>query len=398
MCSLMMNITQTPPPPLRELAADVPQGLQRIVEKLLAKKPDERFPDGQALHKALEAELRRIEGVEGVEKAAPSLSIRYQLTAVMTAVVALVSGLGVWGVHQKEREVIGQLTRDAGASLVQVIAVELAEPITVGDLVTVEVTVADIMGQESFAYLHVAGPDRIIKVSSDSSLVGRPLPEIDQVSLPGTAGVEIARTNDVEGEEALEFTAPIRYAGRNQGFVELGIDTAPTRAAFNATLTILGLAAMVITVLVGAVAYYLIGLLSKPIRTLREGLDAVAGGDLDARISHRRRDEVGGVFDAFNALAGRIAGLRDPSEARTAPMDQKPSDSMTGTLTDAAPPTDLDAVPEDATVIAPPQLASPPPDPSSGTDPAPPTADPDDPFAEPAPDDPGPDKRDDGAQ
>ena len=65
------------------------------------------------------------------------------------------------------------------------------------------------------------------------------------------------------------------------------------------------LAALIL--LVGAGTSYLVSrALAGPIRRLRADLDAVAGGDLDMRISHRRADEFGDLFDRFNRLVGEL--------------------------------------------------------------------------------------------
>jgi eukaryotic-like serine/threonine-protein kinase len=58
------------PRPLRDLAADVPEGLERIVMRLLSKLPDERFPTAQSVARELEMLVDRL--TLGSSKAQPA--------------------------------------------------------------------------------------------------------------------------------------------------------------------------------------------------------------------------------------------------------------------------------------------------------------------------------------
>jgi serine/threonine protein kinase len=58
------------PRPLHELARDVPEGLERIVMRLLAKSPDDRFPTAQAVARELEMLVDRL--TLGSSKAQPA--------------------------------------------------------------------------------------------------------------------------------------------------------------------------------------------------------------------------------------------------------------------------------------------------------------------------------------
>lgn len=56
---LMMHINDAPPPP-RSVLPSIPEPLEALILKLLAKKPEQRFPDGAALAGALENIRRRL--------------------------------------------------------------------------------------------------------------------------------------------------------------------------------------------------------------------------------------------------------------------------------------------------------------------------------------------------
>jgi methyl-accepting chemotaxis protein len=68
-----------------------------------------------------------------------------------------------------------------------------------------------------------------------------------------------------------------------------------------------------VTVLVVAlVSYGLARLLSRPIRTLRVSMREIAKGNLDCRISEKRKDELGLVFAEFNRMAESLEGDNEP--------------------------------------------------------------------------------------
>ena len=52
----------------------------------------------------------------------------------------------------------------------------------------------------------------------------------------------------------------------------------------------------------------------KPLSGLRNGVDAVARGDFDARVPVVRNDEIGQVAGAFNEMAGRVGEMIDDRE------------------------------------------------------------------------------------
>ena len=73
-----------------------------------------------------------------------------------------------------------------------------------------------------------------------------------------------------------------------------------------------GLIVMLIAV-VGSAFWFLHRQL-KPLSWLRSGVDAVAGGDFEARVPVVRDDEIGQVAVAFNEMAGRVGEMIDDRE------------------------------------------------------------------------------------
>ena len=67
----------------------------------------------------------------------------------------------------------------------------------------------------------------------------------------------------------------------------------------------LGLAALVLAVVAG-LGFVFGRLMTLPLRRLKQALRDAAMGDFDFRISHRRRDEFGELFDGFNRMASEV--------------------------------------------------------------------------------------------
>jgi serine/threonine-protein kinase len=93
--TLMLQIMQQEPPSVRSLAPEVPVGLQRIVARLLQKRPDKRFQTGAQLAEALERELAAIVEQEEDAKRNKFIPLRIRWAAMAGGTLALVFLIGV---------------------------------------------------------------------------------------------------------------------------------------------------------------------------------------------------------------------------------------------------------------------------------------------------------------
>jgi class 3 adenylate cyclase len=72
-------------------------------------------------------------------------------------------------------------------------------------------------------------------------------------------------------------------------------------------IAILILMAGILVALGALVAVWMAGVLTKPIRLLTQGVQAIAGGDFHMRMTINRSDEIGDLTDAFNQMAKGLA-------------------------------------------------------------------------------------------
>src|SRR5271168_4440992 len=181
------------------------------------------------------------------------------------------------------------------------------------------------VGQHGHAY--VIDADGRLIAHPDISLVLRntDMTKLAQVksARAGSAAGEVQEADDVTGHRVLTAYAPVNPLGWFV-FVETPIEEA--YAPLYASIQRTGY------VLLGALALAFIGgtILARrmvvPIQALRAGAARIGSGDLSQRISIKTGDEVEGLADQFNDMAGRLqesyAGLEQKVEDRTAELSE----------------------------------------------------------------------------
>src|SRR5262245_53309246 len=177
------------------------------------------------------------------------------------------------------------------------------------------------VGQSGYAYV-VDAQDRLI-AHPDISLVLR---NTDLSSLPqvraahGDAGSaqDLQEAEDMHGRKVLTAHAQVAPLGWRI-FVELPAVEAnsPLYAALQRLVWAL-LVALIFAVLAGAV---LAGRMVGPIQAMRAGAARIGSGDLSQRIEIKTGDELEGLANQFNDMAGRLqesyANLEEKVELRT---------------------------------------------------------------------------------
>lgn len=111
---------------------------------------------------------------------------------------------------------------------------------------------------------------------------------------------------EINGKEYL----PVSSAVANTGWsvvaaVPYNLITASAQTLFNRLVTLSLICAAVIIIITAAVLFYF----TRPIKVLQLSMKQLSGGDLETRISQKRKDEFGDLFDNFNSLAGELNNL-----------------------------------------------------------------------------------------
>ena len=111
---------------------------------------------------------------------------------------------------------------------------------------------------------------------------------------------------EINGKEYL----PVSSAVANTGWsvvaaVPYNFITASAQTLLNRLVTLSLICAAVIIIITAAVSFYF----TRPIKVLQLSMKQLSGGDLETRISQKRKDEFGDLFDNFNSLAGELNNL-----------------------------------------------------------------------------------------
>jgi len=354
--SLALQITQADPPPITSLAPDCPKGLVFIVGKLLAKRPERRFPDGGRLHQALRKEFDALRA-ESLEAggAAWRLPLQARVMLIMALATALALLLATAAVLDRQYSAMRGMAVTSGSAIAAFVADNAglraadnaALPPAQRDWVPLQAFVRAAAADPNVRGVTVVDADGVIEASNDPALLGRRYlarpgePVVDR----GPGGL-VSTQALAAGRPAFRFVRPITYAGRAFGKVDVMLDASALGAAATLSRELLLALAAVTLIVVMATSYAAARLFAMPIRRLKAAFEEAAGGNLDFRISHRRKDEFGELFDAFNRFTAAVqAELDRAPAARSARPATHPAVRVEATPRPVAP------APEDATRI-----------------------------------------------
>jgi len=320
MALLMLQVLQITPPLPSAIAPGVPGGLDRVIMKLLHKRPEQRFQSGKDLADALQRELEALQDKEKSERQNRYLPLRVKLALRAGAALALTFVVCMTIVYGAERRVLEEQVFNDGASLAKFVAVEAALPVLGQNWLPLKLFVQDAKARGSFDYLAVTDHDGIVQASTEKQSEGRvfaPLP--GQKAIADAVGVSISSITLPDGRSAFLFDTPILFQQTRIGTIHLGVSQAGMHSVLEATLALLAFVGMIAVAAVGSLSYFFGGMIGKSIRLLRDSLAALGEGDFDRRLSRISADEFGELFVAFNGMAekmqSRLAALtRDRSQ------------------------------------------------------------------------------------
>jgi HAMP domain-containing protein/predicted Ser/Thr protein kinase len=346
---LALQITQADPPPLASIEPGCPGGLRFIVEKLLAKRPDRRFADGIELGRALVREGKAYEAVRAEAQSRDrllTLPVRVTLAMVVVTAVALVLSLG--GVLDRQYRAMERMALSSGSSIASFVASNAALPSVDNaalppaerDWLPVQAFIAAAAKDDSVRWMTMVDRDGIIRGASDPKQLGTryKVPQGEAVVFR-QGDVTVTDLRLADGREGFRFVHPILYAGQRFGTIEVSISKAELQmAAATSRNLLIALAALVLGV-TALLSFIVAKLLASPIRRLKLALRDAAMGDLDFRISHRRKDEFGELFDSFNLF---VAAMQERLAASERPAGRP--QSLEATRIEPATPTGADNV------------------------------------------------------
>jgi serine/threonine-protein kinase len=325
MVKLLFKIAKDDPEPLDRLRKDVPAALRRVVVRCLAKQADKRFQTGEELGAALRKVRQDLDAEEaaGQGGAVRRIPLKVKLALVMAVVVAVTMALTSAFVSHRQYQTMLHQTVEQGASLTRLIAAESATPALSDDWVGIDVFVQEVAKALEAKGLSVVDRAGVVRVSTDAAAVGQPQQAIQGERIATRdATVAVQRYQGGDGEAAFAFEVPIKFQDKRVGTVRLALPETPLAAVANESRLLMALLALITAATAMLATYLLVERYSKPLRLLRESLDEIARGRYEYRIAEPRKDELGEIYRAFDAMAAKLeekaaagAGAGSPAAA-----------------------------------------------------------------------------------
>lgn len=310
LATLAIQIAQERVEPIARSAADCPPGLRFVIDKLLAKKPEQRFADGHAVYEALTREIAATAEAAPGRRGLP-LKIKLPLALVTVTAIALVASVSsILGRQQRTLEHMAIVSgRSIAAFVTGNTAVLAADNAGLApeqqDWTALQAFVASASRDQEIRDMVVADTGGIVRAADDAKLIGtRYRRTVGEAAIGSGAGVTAAP--DRGKGAGLRFVRAIRYAGAEFGTVDLVLRRTALDAAIDNARMLLTVLSLVIMGVVLVIGYLSGAMVARPLARLRKALDEAAKSDFALRISHRRRDEFGAAFDAFNRAAAAV--------------------------------------------------------------------------------------------
>lgn len=331
--TLALQITQLEAPPI-DVEPECPKGLKFIVTKLLAKRPEQRFASGEALYDALTRERASLEAASEAGKRRFSLPVRIGLA--ITTITAIAVALGISTVLDRQYKAMEQVAITSGSSIVSFVAANAALPAAENSLLPeeqrdwlpVQAFINSAASDPNVTSMQVADHTGVVRAASDPQMVGAHyIAARGRRVVRNEHGISVVSVRASDGTQSFRFSQTIMYAGHAVGQVDISVrKTELQSAAALSQGLLIGLGVLVVG-LVGFLSIAAAKLVLNPVRSLRNAMRDAASGKHDFRLSHKRADEFGELFDAFNALM----------DARSGPS-QTPANLEATMIAPAAPP------------------------------------------------------------
>lgn len=307
MATLMIQIAQKQPEPLKTLCPEIPAGVRQIIQKLLQKSPDKRFQTGNKLAEALGKELSTLSDQQAEQKKHKYIPLKIRWTLSVGAIVGLVSFISINIVFNMQSKAMTKQAVDSGASFAKFISTETAIPILSEDWISLETFIGDAASRDTFSYLIVTDRSGIVRGASDNTLVGKIYqPNENDVLVSETEDVHTTSTETADGKNIFNIRTPILFQSTEVGQIILGLSQDGLDEVKSITGSLMFILALITTSSVAVVMFIFGGLIARPFKVLNQSLKGLAAGNLDTRISLTRNDEIGEVFDCFNNMAAAI--------------------------------------------------------------------------------------------
>ena len=230
-----------------------------------------------------------------------NLSTKFAIAAIaLTAFI--VSGVILIAVQREQRMIVQEIEQK-GMILADTLAMASVNALVSNDYATLKRFLESAARDPDVTYAMVLDPTGVIKMHTDLKEIGRYISDEVSVRALDTDEGLVQLLPGRAGGPVYDVSAPIVAAGRRVGVLRLGLSPRGMQTALRRSRTevaLIGLAALVLGI---GGAGVMARRISRPLRELVAGAQAVARGDLTWRARVHAHDEVGEVASAFGFMA-----------------------------------------------------------------------------------------------
>jgi PAS domain S-box-containing protein len=215
---------------------------------------------------------------------------------VMTGVIAVVE-------YRQRAAIIGEVLR-RGEVIVRDLAAISSSPLLLYNFTALEQNVDRVRGNTDVVYAVVLDAEgKVAAHSRRPELVGSALTApLDRAA--ATTETLLVQESQARGEAVYDFAVPVMIGAQRWGTVRVGLSKRRMEAQIRRTrIELAGLAALVARAI------------SRPVRELAAGAEAIARGDLDQRIEAGGFGEIGQLAVVFNHMTAQLLQQRRDLEA-----------------------------------------------------------------------------------
>lgn len=301
--NLALKIAKDDPTPLNKLRPEIPASLRRVVDRCLAKAPENRFQTGAELAEALVKVLGEIDEEARNKGRAKLIPLRVKWAAMMAGIVAIVMAVSGSIISQRQNAALMQQVADYGTALSRFIAAQNATAALGEDWVSVDVSLQEIMKTGDFESVTVVDRAGVVAASSLPETVGKPYQAPPGETLGEQGAVKRTRYHAAGGAAILGFDSPITFQDKTVGRVALGLPERPLESVARLSRTLMAVLAVTTVLAVAIAMFFVANWFSRPIKLVVEALDEIGRGRVDFRIREQRKDEFGLLYAAFDRMA-----------------------------------------------------------------------------------------------
>ena len=240
-------------------------------------------------------------------------SLKAKLIAGMVIVLLIVMIAVIAMVEYQQRVAIIEEARTRGMLLARNLASVSTNALMLYNYTALEQYATKLGWEQDVLYAVILDKEGGIAAYSGrpeyaTSVPRRPEEPATRVPGPRVRDIVLAETR----EPAFDIEVPVIVEGTSERWGTIRVGLSKRRMLLQIQETrwkLVGLALVAILLGVG-VSTYMAGLIGRPVKELVHGVEAVARGDLEPRITIRSRDELGTLAHAFNEMATQLGQQR----------------------------------------------------------------------------------------